>query len=383
MTTARINRRTASAVLLALGAGARPARAQEAGVAAAAIAIGRVMPTGSPAFGSMARQHAGGAEACIASVNAQGGVNGRRLVLHDRDDGYDAARAREQTRALIEDDKVFALLGAVGSPTLPPIMEQAERHGVPLVGAASVGNEARLPPRKLVFPVRMAADGEAAAIVRHQATVGSRRFVVLSSKEAYGPAGAAAFEAALREAGFAGTSIAFAGSDDARRVAARLADARPDAILLSVVPRPFAAVARHYGALGGHARMFGLSVIRIEDLGAELGPLAEGIALSQVLPSPTSHSSLLAADFRRALAAHAPGVAPSYHALEGYLEARVLVEGLRRAGADPTRARLVAALESMSPHDFGGVLVRYGIGDRTGSTFSDLVMLAANGRTVS
>lgn len=378
-----IHRRTAAVALLALGTCARPARADEPGVTATTLAIGRVMPTGSPAFGPMARQHAGGAEACFAAVNAQGGINGRRLLLRDRDDGYDATRAREQARALIEEDKVFALLGAVGTPTLPPIMEMAERHGVPLVGAASVGNEARLPPRRCVFPVRMSAASEAAAIVRHQATVGSRRFVVLSSKEAYGPAGAAAFDAAVREAGFVPTDVASGAADDPRRIARQIADATPDAILISVVPRPFAAVARQFDALGGHARMFGLSVIRIEDLGAELGPLAEGIALSQVLPSPASHSSVLAAEFRRALAANAPSAVPSYHALEGWLEARVLVEGLRHAGPEPTRARLVLALESMAPHDFGGVLVRYGPGDRTGSTFSDLVMLAANGRTVS
>ena len=172
------------------------------------------------------------------------------------------------------------------------------------------------------LPLTRRAAGEASPIVRHQATVGSRRFVVLASSEAYGPA-------------------------------------------------------------GGHARMFGLSVITIEDLGAALGPLAEGIALSQVLPPPGSHSSLLAAEFRRALAAYEPAMPPSYHALEGYLEARVLVEGLRRTGSDSTRARLVAALESFGTHDFGGVLVRYGETDRTGSIYCDLIMLAANGRTVS
>ncbi len=381
--TRAIDRRAVSVALLSLSAGARPARADEPGLTATTITIGRVMPLGSPAFGPMARQHASGADACIAMLNAQGGLGGRRVVLRDRDDGYDAGRAREQARALIEDDQVFALLGAVGTPTLPPIMEMAERHGVPLVGAASVGNEARLPPRRLVFPVRMSALGEASAIVRHQATIGSRRFAVLSSKEAYGPAGAAAFDAALREAGFTGTDIAFGASDDPPQVARRLVDAAPDVVLISVVPRPFAAVARQFDVLGGRARMFGLSVIRIEDLSAELGPLAEGVALSQVLPSPTSPSSLLALEFRRALAAHAPTAPPSYHALEGYLEARVLVEGLRRAGPEPTRARLVLALESLAPHDFGGVLVRYGAADRTGSTFSDLVMLAAGGRTVS
>jgi ABC-type branched-subunit amino acid transport system substrate-binding protein len=378
----KINRRAASAALASLGFPSFEARAGEPGLAPATLAIGRVMPTGSPVFGPMARQHASGAEVCIASVNAQGGVAGRRLVFRDRDDGYDGVRARNQTRALIEEDKVLALLGAVGTPTLPPIMELAEQFGVPLVGASSVGNEARLPPRKFVFPVRMSALGEATAIVKHQATIGTRRFVVMSSKEAYGPAGGAAFASALRAAGFGGQEIAFGAADDPRQVAQRLFDAKPDVILLSVVPRPYGAVARAFRALGGSARTFGLSVIRIEDLSAALGNLAEGIALSQVLPYPMSQSSVLAVEFRRALATHAPAAEPSYHALEGYLEARVLVEGLRRAGAQPSRAGLAVALETLSPHDFGGVLVHYGQTDRTGSSFSDLVMLGSHGNTV-
>lgn len=377
-----INRRAASAAMASLGFLSFKALAGDAGVTPTTLTIGRVMPTGSPIFGPMARQHASGAEVCIASVNAQGGIGGRRIVLRDRDDGYDAARARSQTRALIEEDSVLALLGAVGTPTLPPIMELAQQFGVPLVGASSVGNEARLPPRKFVFPVRMSALGEATAIVKHQATIGTRRFVVVSSKEAYGPAGGEAFAAALRAAGFSGQEISFGAADDPRQVAQRLFDAKPDVILLSVVPRPYGAVARQFKSLGGSARTFGLSVIRIEDLSAALGGLAEGIALSQVLPYPMSQSSGLAIDFRRALAAHAPAAEPSYHALEGYLEARVLLEGLRRAGSQPSRASVANALESLSPHDFGGVLVHYGPADRTGSTFSDLVMLGANGSTV-
>jgi ABC-type branched-subunit amino acid transport system substrate-binding protein len=377
-----INRRAATATLASLAFPSSTAFAGEPGVAPTTLTIGRVMPTGSPIFGPMARQHASGAEVCIASANAQGGIGGRRIVLRDRDDGYDAVRARSQTRALIEEDNVLALLGAVGTPTLPPIMELAQRFGVPLVGASSVGNEARLPPRKFVFPVRISALGEASAIVKHQATIGTRRFVVVSSKEAYGPAGGEAFASALRAAGFGGQEVAFGAADDPRQVARRLFDARPDVILLSVVPRPYGAVAREFKALGGSARTFGLSVIRIEDLSAALGSLAEGIALSQVLPYPMSQSSALAVDFRRALATHAPAAEPSYHALEGYLEARVLLEAIKRAGSQPSRTSIVNALESLSPHDFGGVLVHYGPTDRSGSTFSDLVMLGANGSTV-
>jgi ABC-type branched-subunit amino acid transport system substrate-binding protein len=377
-----VNRRAACAIAAGFLSPAVRATSDDSAGQPPSLAIGRVMPTSSPSLGAMAGLHASGAEACIASVNAQGGVAGRRLVFRDRDDGYDAARARSQTRALIEEDNVMALLGAVGTPTLPPIMELAERFGVPLVGASSVGNEARLPPRRFVFPVRMSALGEASAIVRHQATIGSRRFVVLSSKEAYGPEGAAVFMAALNDAGLRGQVVDFGVADDPRQTARRIADAGPDVILLSVIPRSYASVAREFKTLGGSARIFGLSVISIEALGAALGPLAEGIALSQVLPYPLSHSSPLAADFRRALAAHAPSVEPSYHGLEGYLEARVLVEGLRRAGPQVTRARLAAAIESLSSHDFGGVLVRYGPTDRTGSTFCDLVMLGAHGKTV-
>ena len=377
-----INRRAATTAMAGLGLPSLEARAADPGVTPTTLTVGRVMPTGSPIFGPMARQHASGAEVCIAGTNAQGGLGGRRIVLRDRDDGYDAARARSQTRALIEQDNVLALLGAVGTPTLPPIMELAQQFGVPLVGASSVGNEARLPPRKFVFPVRMSALGEATAIVKHQATIGTRRFVVVSSREAYGPAGGEAFASALRAAGFSGQEIAFGATDDPRQVARRLFDARPDVILLSVVPRPYGAVAREFKALGGSARTFGLSVIRIEDLSAALGKLAEGIALSQVLPYPMSQSSALAVDFRRALATHAPTAEPSYHALEGYLEARVLLEALKRAGSQPSRGSIVNALESLSPHDFGGVLVHYGPTDRSGSTFSDLVMLGANGSTV-
>ena len=378
----KTNRRAASAAIASLGFPAFKALAGDTAPAPTTLTIGRVMPTGSPLFGPMARQHASGAEVCVAGVNAQGGIGGRRIVFRDRDDGYDGARARTQTRALIEEDKVLALLGAVGTPTLPPIMELAEQFGVPLVGASSVGNEARLPPRKFVFPVRISALGEASAIVRHQATIGTRRFVIVSSKEAYGPAGGAAFASALRTAGFDGQEIAFGATDDPRQVAQRLYAAKPDVILLSVVPRPYGAVAREFKSLGGDARTFGLSVIRIEDLSAALGSLAEGIALSQVLPYPMSQSSTLAVEFRRALTVHAPDAEPSYHALEGYLEAKVLVEGLRRAGSQPSRASVAAALESLSPHDFGGVLVHYGQTDRTGSTFSDLVMLGSHGNIV-
>lgn len=181
----------------------------------------------------------------------------------------------------------------------------------------------------------------------------------------------------MRRAGRTFGELAFESSDDAKRVAAQLLQARPDVIFISVLPKPFSGVLRAYREGGGAARIFGLSVIRVEDLRAELGPLAIGIGLSQPVPAPTSPTSALAGEYRAHLARLDPAAQPSFHGLEGYLEARILVEGLRRAGPRATREQLVRALESFRPLELGGLLVRYGAGDRTGSTFTELVMLGS------
>lgn len=346
------------------------------------IRIGRVLPYSVPAFASMARQRAQGADACMAHINASGGIYGQRIVVLDRDDGYDAARAARETQSLLAKDGVFALLGAFGTPTVPAVIEVAERMSAPLVGAASISNDARQPPRRWVFPVRVSAVSEAAASVRHQMTLGAQRFVVLASREAYGPSGATAYTSALRQAGQTFSELAFETGDDAKRVAAQLLQARPEVIFISVLPKPFAGVLRAYREGGGAARIFGLSVIRVEDLRAELGSLAVGIGLSQPVPAPTSPTSALAGQYRAHLARLDPAAQPSFHGLEGYLEARVLVEGLRRAGPRATREQLVRALESFRQLELGGLLVRYGTGDRTGSTFSELVMLGSGASIV-
>lgn len=361
----------------------RAQRTEEPGVTHATVTIGRLSPQSSKLFSAMARQRADGADACIADVNAAGGVAGRRIVVRDRDDGYSVERAQVEVKSLIESDKVFALMGAFGTPTLPSVISAAESTGVPLIGAANVGDDARQPPRRYVFPVRTSSSDEAVAMVKHQKTVGVKRFVVLSCKEAFGPAGASAYVIALNQQGLAAPEIRFsAASDNPKLVAKRLYDAHPEAILLSVVPDAYAAIAREYIQLGGKASMLALSAMRIDDLRVQLGPLTAGIVLAQPLPSPFTAASALSNEYRRLLSTYKPTANVSYYGLEGFLEAKILVEGLKRAGGKLTRERLVSALESMRDHDFGGLLVRYGEGIRTGSTFVELVMLHSDGMIV-
>lgn len=346
------------------------------------VLIGRSTPASSP-FAEMARQRRTGADAWIARINAAGGVHGRRIRIIDRDDAYRADKAVSVADELLQREEVFALLGAFGTPTVPVIMAKAEAAGVPLVGASTLTNAPRDPVKRYVFPVRASALAEATHAVRHQRTLAVERFATLSSREAYGPAGAIAFADALQAAGMQPVaSLAFAATDDPVAIAERLRASGAQTLLVSVLPKPFAAVLSHYRKLGGAAQVIGFSAIRIEDLVDALGPLATGVGLSQPMPVPSRVAVPLVKNYREALAALSVKEQPSYNGLEGFLEAQVLVEGLRRAGRAPTRERLVDGLESMKAHDFGGVMVKYGAGDRTGSTYIDIVMLGSRGAVV-
>jgi ABC-type branched-subunit amino acid transport system substrate-binding protein len=206
-------------------------------------------------------------------------------------------------------------------------MEVLEAARVPLVGAVNVRDDARRPERCFVFPARAGTFHEATAI-------------------------------------------------------ARLREAAPEAVLLSVLPKSLAPVKRSYAALGGSATMIGHSSMAMDDFRQELGPLAGDMVFSQIMPSPYGGASPLGQEYRRLLALHRPDAKPSYNGIDGFLEAKVLVEGLRRAGERPSREGLVSALESITHQDFGGPLVTYGKGVRAGSTFVDLVMLRRDGALV-
>lgn len=368
-----------------LGAlGLAPALAlAENGVSDREILIGRSTPASSPPFKDMALQRRTAADACIAALNAAGGVHGRRLRIVDRDDAYQAPKAEAVVRELIEKERVFAMLGAFGSPTLPAIIERVEAAGVPLIGAVTLGREAREPPKRFVFPVRISSQDETAHVVEHQRTIGMERFAVLASKEGFGPEGAYEFRQALAAARLKPVAdIDFSLKDDGAALARRLIDGSPQAILAATLPQALANVLKPYRAAGGGAQVLGFSAMRIEDLSTALGPLAVGVGLSQAFPPPTRRSVPLVKRFNTVLAAHAGQAEPSYHGLDAYVEATVLIEGLRRAGRDLTRAALVNALESMHDFDTGGVVVRYGRGNRTGSTYVDIVMLGREGRLV-
>jgi len=360
------------------------ASAQETGVTGDKVLIGRVTPRSNAVFGDIARLRAVSADAWFAAVNASGGVHGRKIVVIDRDDGYTPAQAGTELRKLIQQERVFALLGAWGSPTLPVVVQEAETLKIPLVGAMSMGDDGRNGFKRYVFPVRTSPSNEAHASVQHQVTLGLQRLAVLHSTEAFGPDGGKAYVEALRRSGIQPVAVvSYSIKDSPAQVAQRLHAAQPQAIFISTLPKPFSQVLKAYRKMQGTAKIVGFSVLSVDQFRTELGELASGMVMTQVTPPHNKSIIPLVAEYRGALAKYAPaGTAVTEHGLDAFLEAKVLVEGLKRAGRDLSREKLVRALESLNNADFGGVNVRYSGNDRTGSTYVNLLLIGSGGRLV-
>jgi ABC-type branched-subunit amino acid transport system substrate-binding protein len=133
-------------------------------------------------------------------------------------------------------------------------------------------------------------------------------------------------------------------------------------------------------AVGQTAQFFALSVVGYKALYEELGRDVVGIAISQVVPYPWSGTTQVVRELNALPKAYQPASGITYTALEGYLAARVLVEGLNRAGPQPSREKLLSALESMRPYDLGGFTVNYDNKTHTGSHFVELTIVGNSGR---
>ena len=147
------------------------------------------------------------------------------------------------------------------------------------------------------------------------------------------------------------------------------------------VNKPAAAFIKQYRTAGGGGLLFNISVVDPAEL-VKLAGLKEarGLGISQVVPFPYQPNLPVVREFHRALRKHAPDEALNYTNFEEYLGAKVLVEGLRRAGPNPTRERLMTALESLKDFDLGGITVSYGPQQRIGSRYVEITVIGVDGK---
>lgn len=328
------------------------------------IRIGMSNALSGPASG-LGTQLKAGAEAYIAKVNAAGGVHGRKIVLVSKDDGYEPARCAANTEALIGADKVFALFGYVGTPTSSAAVPIASKAQVPYLFPFTGAEFLRNPVNKWVFNVRASYFDETEEMIeRLTKDLGVRKIAMFMQDDAFGEAVKGGIARALfkRDMKIHAETRFKRNTMEVDEGVAAMKQAAPEAIVFVGTYKQLAAVVKKAKAAGVHARFLTVSFIGTENFIAEAGADGDGVYITQVMPSPQDAGVQIVKDYL----ADMKGTNVGYTSLEGYVDAAVLVEALKKAGPNPTRAGLTAALEGLNV-DLGGMKVAFSATSHQGS----------------
>jgi branched-chain amino acid transport system substrate-binding protein len=355
--------------------------AQEApGVTSNRILLGQAAVFTGPAA-QLGIQMRNGIKAYFDYVNERGGVHGRRIELVTEDDRYEASVAPGATKKLLEEHRVFALLGYVGTPTGVahlPVVTQAK---VPLVGMFTGAEALRVPFNRYVFHVRASYYDETEKIVEQVVSLGGKKIAVFHQADSYGEAGRMGTELALKRRGMQIHSVG-----TVERNTIKVEDAvktihasQPDAIVMVSAYTSCAEFIRQMKKAGSGATFYNVSFVGSKALADALGKDGSGVAISQVVPFPWGTAVPVVKEYQQ-LAKKAGFADYNFSAMEGFLTAKVMVEGLRRAGRNLTREGLVDALEKMNDVDVGGFYVSYSPKNHAGSRFVDLTIIGREGK---
>lgn len=343
--------------------------AQSPGVTSERILFGQSAALGGPAavLGTEMRT---GIVAAFEEANRAGGIGGRRLELRSYDDRYEPELAVANTLRLIDDDHVFALIGAVGTPTSTATEPIARTAGVPFIAPFTGAEFLRDPALGNVVNVRATYFEETETIVaRLLGDLGIARIAVLYQDDSFGRSGLAGVRRALEKRGRAPVAVGTYTRNTTAVKTALLGLRRhdPEAIIICGAYLPSAVFTQWARKLGSQALISNISFVGSDALAGELGPAGNGVYMTQVVPFPEGDSIPLLARYRQALVASDSTARPSFGSLEGYIAGRLTAAVLARAGNPPSRHGFLAALVDTATFDIDGFRLTYGPGDNRGS----------------
>ena len=343
------------------------------------ILLGQAAVFSGPAA-QLGIQMRNGIKAYFDQVNEKGGVHGRRLELVTEDDFYEASRAPAASRKLIEQHKVFALLGYVGTPTGVVHLPVTTQAKVPLVGMFTGAEALRVPLNRYVFHVRASYYDETEAIVEQVVSTGGKNIAVFYQDDAYGQAGLKGVEIAVAKRNM---KISALGTVERNTIKVENAvksihAAKPDAVVMISAYTSCAEFIRQMKRAGSAATFYNVSFVGSKALADALGKEGTGVAISQVVPFPWGAAVPVVREYQQ-LSKKAGFTDYNFSAIEGFLVAKVMVEGLRRTGRDLTREKFIDTMEKLDV-DLGGFFVSYSPKSHTGSKFVDLTIIGREGK---
>ena len=321
--------------------------------------------------------------AAFAEANKAGGVHGRRLELVSYDDGYEPTNAIVNTRRLIEDDHVFALIGEVGTPTSRAVQPIATAARVPFIGPFTGAGFLRDPQLHNVINIRASYEQETEAWIRYLVDdLGLGRVAILYQDDSFGRVGLAGVVKALDRRGMAliaeGTYMR-----NATAVKTAFLDIRrsqPDAVVMVGAYKPCAKFIKLARQFNLDARFVNISFVGSDALAKELGADGEGVIVSQVVPLPDQREIPIIARYREAVLALNPDTRPGFVSLEGYLIGRLVVEALGLAGPDITRDKLLTTIYEVGKFDLDGLTLVFGPNDNQGLDRVFMTVIGPQGR---
>ena len=367
----------ANAMALAAGSAASSVWAQPDDT----IRLGQTVALTGP-LGELGRAMHRGSKVCFDVVNARGGVNGRRIELIEKDDGYDVKRSLENVKGFLRDPNLFGLFGCLGTPVVEALLPLIRNTDVPFFTPLTGASSARPADMRNVLNVRASYPEEAERLVEHLATIGLKRIAVVYQNNSFGKEVLQAAEASMKRYQLTKVVSVSVQNDatDAESAAKTIVAANPEAVILGVAGKPTVSFVKAVRPLRKGLPLYALSVAA--NL-ATLGDEAVGIAVSQVVPLPTNSVVPVVRDFLQAWRAGPGEIPPPSHlALEGYINARVFIEALRRSGKNPSRKAFIDTAWSIKRYDLGGFELNFDQPGRNASRFIELTMIGRGGRFI-
>ena len=366
---------------LALGAAflVTPAFAED-GITADTVMFGQAAVLEGPAS-ALGLGMQKGLNAAFDEINAKGGVHGRKIKLTSVNDGYEPDRSIAATRKLIEEDKVFALIGPVGTPTSAAAQPIATAAKVPFIGPFTGAMFLRNTKLENVINVRASYDAETEAWVKHLTEdLKISKIAIFYQDDAFGRAGLSGFKKAMDKRKM---EIAAEATYERNTVAVKsglltLKRAEPEAVVIVGAYKPVAEFIKLSKKTGFNPVFVNISFVGANALAHELGPDGKGVIVSQVVPFPGDASLPVVADYHAAI--KKAGGEPEFVSLEGYLVGRLAIAALEKAGKDVTRASFVKVIKDTGKFDIGGLIMTYGPDDNEGLDKVFMTIIEGDGK---
>ncbi|MEO6918380.1 MAG: ABC transporter substrate-binding protein [Collimonas sp.] len=342
------------------------------------IVIGQSVELSGEATG---KENMEGALAYFGWVNAQGGVFGRKIELKSYDDKRKPETTRLNTEKLLKEDNALALFGYRSTPTVEAVLPLLIAEKVPMIAPFSGGQSLHQPFNPYLFNLRASYQSETAKMIELFGSLGIKKVAILYQDDSFGKDGLAGFERNLAAHKLGAVVTASYDRKDLKidKAVSAIAAANPQAVLMACTPSACADFVKQMHKKGAHPSFMMLSNVSSETFFASLGDDGRGVSVMQVMPYPKDFAAAATREFQSVLKGMAKPPPSSYSTFEGFVAAKLLTEGLRRAGPNPTRPKLMAAMETIRDYDLGGVRVSYTPNNHDGSKFVEMIMIGKNG----